>query len=123
MTMEACYQRLGGDFHQVCLRLPGRDFVERFFVRYLEDDSARLLHGAVEVGDAGEAMRLAIGLKGLSGNLGFGKLERASTQLVMLLRAGRGTVTPEARFQEAVVYRCHREATEILGQYLAENGK
>lgn len=121
MTMEACYERLGGDFHQVCLRLPGRQFVERFFLRYLEDDSAELLHAAVAAGDAEEALRLAMGLKGLSGNLGFGKLERASSQLVVLLHGGHGAVTPEARFQEEVVRRCHREAVEILQQYLLEN--
>ncbi len=118
MTMEACYERLGGDFQQVCLRLPGRHFVERFFVRYLEDDSAELLHAAVKAGDAKEALRLATGLKGVSGNLGFGDLERASGQLVALLHESRGAVTPEICLQAESVHRCHRKTVETLREYL-----
>ena len=123
MTIEECYRQLGGSYCQVCARLPGKQFVERFFARYLEDDSAERLHAAVQAGSAEEALRLAIGLKGLSGNLGFGKLERACGELVKLLYEGRGVLTQECLIQEEAVRRCHRETAEILQRYLVENGR
>lgn len=120
MTIEQCYEKLGGSFAQVCRRLPGRGFVERFFVRYLEDDSAQLLDAAVKAGDAGEVMRLALALKGLAGNLGFGHLEQAVTRLVEQLHDSCGVLTAEAAAQAETVRRCHRETTEILQMYLIE---
>ena len=118
MTIEQCYEKLGGDFSRVCRRLPGRGFVERFVQRYLEDDSARMLLAALQSRDLEEAFRYAMALKGVAGNLGFGDLEEAVTRLAQVLRAGK--VTPEAlRLGEAVEYR-HQAVVKAIRLYLSE---
>lgn len=117
MTIEQCYERLGGSFQQACCRLPGREFVERFMVRYLEDDSAQMLLVALEDRDSEEVFRYALALKGVAGNLGFGNLERASTDLVKALHSAGGAMTPEVAGQAERIRRYHAEAVDALREY------
>lgn len=120
MTIEQCYQALGGDFRRVSARLPGKGFVERFLPRYLEDDSAQKLLLALSSGDAQEAFRYALALKGVAGNLGLEDLERAAAALVQILHDARGRLSPAALEQAGVVARRHQRAVEILNMYLNE---
>lgn len=119
MTIEQCYEKLGGDWGRVCRRLPGRTFVERFMKRYLEDDSARHLFEALTAQDIGEAYRYALALKGVAGNLGFENLERAVAELAEALRCG-GIVTPDVESMAENVRRHHTAAVKILRLYLEE---
>lgn len=118
MTIEELYQKLGGDFAKVCGRLPGRRFVERFLRRYLTDDSAEALFAALKAGDSEESFRLALALKGVAGNLGFGDLEAAVTRLAQVLRAGK--VTPEALRLGENVSRHHQMVVKAIRLYLEE---
>ena len=118
MTIEELYQKLGGDYAGVCGRLPGRRFLERFLPRYLTDDSAEDLFAALQSGDSEESFRLALALKGVAGNLGFGDLEEAVTRLTEVLRAGR--VTPEALRLGEVVKRRHQAVVKAIRLYLSD---
>lgn len=120
MTIEQCYEKLGGDFQRVCDRLPGRSFVERFMKRYLEDDSAQQVLLALEKRDPGEAYRYALALKGVAGNLGFENLERSAAELAKALRGRGGVVTPEIQTLAETVRRNHTAAVKILRLYLEE---
>ena len=120
MTIEQCYEKLGGDFSRVCRRLPGRGFVERFVQRYLEDDSARMLLAALQSRDLEEAFRYAMALKGVAGNLGFENLERAAAQLAEALRCTDGGMTPRISALAEVVRQRQQETVAVLRLYLSE---
>ena len=39
MTLEECYRRIGGDAVEVTDRMSGKEFVQRYIVKFLDDDS------------------------------------------------------------------------------------
>ena len=120
MTIEQCYETLGGDFQRVCRRLPGRRFVERFLARYLEDDSAQRLLSALDAGDAEEAFRYTLALKGVAGNLGLENLERSAAELAEAIRRAGGSVTPAVLALAETVSRSHTAAVKTIRLYLEE---
>lgn len=86
MTIQACYQRLGGDFAQVEKRLSSEALVRRFLAKFLDDGSFSELCIAMEEGTRGKAFRAAHTLKGVSGNLGLDRLFSSASQLAEVLR-------------------------------------
>lgn len=121
MTIEQCYEKLGGDFQKICRRLPGRQFVERFVGRYLEDDSANMLFASVKSGDMEEAFRHTLSLKGVAGNLGFENLERTAEALAYAIRQGR-SASEISRLAEYVEQH-HMTAVKLIRLYLEEKKK
>lgn len=120
MTIEQCYEKLGGDFHRACSRLPGRSFVERFMKRYLEDDSAQKLFLALQEQNMDDVFCYALALKGVAGNLGFENLERAAAELANALRGSGGKLTPGIRTLAEDVRRNHIAAVKAIRLYLEE---
>ena len=86
MTIQECYQKLGGDYAQVEKRLPGIHLIRRFIAKFLDDGSYPELCRAMEQGQTEEAFRAAHTLKGVSANLGFDRLTASSGELTELLR-------------------------------------
>ena len=86
MTIQECYQKLGGDFTQVQKRLPSVSLVKRFITKFLEDGSFSDLCQAVREARREEAFRAAHTLKGVSANLGFDRLSVSVGRLTELLR-------------------------------------
>lgn len=52
MTLEQMYAAIGGDYKAVMERLPSADFVRRFALKFLQDDSFPNLKKALEAQDA-----------------------------------------------------------------------
>ena len=69
MTLEQVYAAIGGDYKGVTERLPSADFVRRFALKFLQDDSFPNLKKALEEKDAPTAFRAAHTLKGVCQNL------------------------------------------------------
>ena len=65
MTLEQMYAAIGGDYKAVMERLPSADFVRRFALKFLQDDSFPNLKKALEAQDAPTAFRAAHTLKGV----------------------------------------------------------
>ena len=86
MTLEEMYQKLGGDYGDVRLRIPSEALIRRFAVKFLSDSTFADLVGAVEVQDWEKAFRAAHMMKGVALNLGFGTLCRAASELTEALR-------------------------------------
>ncbi|MGN0986947.1 MAG: Hpt domain-containing protein, partial [Otoolea sp.] len=95
MSLEECYQLLGGDYADVCRRLPSKKLVEKFIGKFLEDKSFEALCAMVQDGNRKEAFLAAHTLKGICANLGFQSLLYCSGQLTELLRPETDTI-PEA---------------------------
>lgn len=86
MTIQECYQMLGGDFANVEKRLPSVSLVTKFITKFLDDSSFSQLCLAMQAGQRGEAFRAAHTLKGVCANLGFDRLGASAGQLTELLR-------------------------------------
>ena len=74
MTMQECYDRLGGNFEQMTKRLPSVSIIKKFVARFPEDPTFTELCRAMESGEQKEAFRAAHTLKGVCTNLGFDRL-------------------------------------------------
>ena len=88
MTLEQMYAAIGGDYKAVMERLPSADFVRRFALKFLQDDSFPNLKKALEAQDAPTAFRAAHTLKGVCQNLGFDALYAPASALTEALRGG-----------------------------------
>ena len=114
MTLEQVYAAIGGDYKGVLERLPSADFVRRFALKFLQDDSFPNLKKALEAQDAPTAFRAAHTLKGVCQNLGFSNLYAPTYTLTETLRAGQleGTQEQFAKVEEQ--YQCTMDAIRAL---------
>ena len=94
MTIQECYQKLGGDFAEIEKRLPSVSLITKFIAKFLNDGSFSELCQAMQEGRREGAFRAAHTLKGVSANLGFDRLETSAGQLTELLRP-EGSGIPE----------------------------
>ena len=96
MTIEQCYQEIGGSYTEVCSRLPSQRLVEKFARKFLDDQSYAELTAAMAAGDHDVAFRAAHTLKGVAANLSFTRLRASASELTELLRTPADTIPPEA---------------------------
>ena len=88
MTLKECYEKMGGDYAEVSERLVSDERIAKYVVKFLEDPTYQMLCEAVETEDD-KAVFLSIHtLKGISQNLGFGRLYEASHELTEAVRGG-----------------------------------
>ncbi|MGM9603471.1 MAG: Hpt domain-containing protein [Faecousia sp.] len=118
MTIEECYQRMGGDYAQVLHRLPSADLVKKFIAKFLEDGSFAELEVAMERGSRAEAFRAAHTLKGVSANLGLERLRRSASELTELLRPESEAVPPEAMLMLQQVRWDYRLTADSIRMFL-----
>ncbi len=86
MTIEACYEALGGDYSEVLSRLRKEERIQKFALKFLTDETYNILQQRLDSEDMEEAFRAAHTLKGLCQNLGFTKLFDSGSQVTELLR-------------------------------------
>ena len=86
MTIQECYQQLGGDLAAVKTRLPSDSLITKFITKFLDDSSFSELCQAMQEGQRDKAFRAAHTLKGVCANLGFDRLGASAGQLTELLR-------------------------------------
>ena len=96
MTIEQCYQEMGGNYAGVCGRLPSQKLVEKFARKFPDDPSYAELTAAMASGDHDAAFRAAHTLKGVAANLSFTKLHISAGELTELLRAPADSIPAEA---------------------------
>ena len=118
MTIQECYQAMGGDYSQVVVRLPGENSIRRFISKFPEDDSYPQLLRAMEAGNREEAILAAHALKGVSGNLGFARLYAASSLLTEKLRMDSAKITQEEISLLEEVTRSYNATVTAIARYL-----
>ena len=96
MTIEQCYQEIGGNYAEVCSRLPSQKLVEKFVRKFLDDQSYAQITAAMEAGNHDDAFRAAHTLKGVAANLSFTRLRASASDLTELLRVPADTIPAEA---------------------------
>lgn len=92
MTIQECYERMGGDYADVASRLMTPERVAKFATRFINDPSYSGLCDSVKQGNPEEMFRLAHTLKGVAQNLGFVALYTPASELTELLRPGKPPV-------------------------------
>ena len=95
MTIEECYREIGGNYAEVSGRLPSKRLIEKFAIKFLDDQSYAQLSQAMAAGSCADAFRAAHTLKGVSANLSFAQLRASSSSLTELLR-GADTIPAKA---------------------------
>lgn len=118
MTIQECYQKLGGDFEQVEKRLPSVSLVKRFITKFLDDQSFSELCCAMQSGQPAEAFRAAHTLKGVSANLGFGRLLTSAAKLTELLRSETDSIPEGAVSLLEEVKRDYEVTVSSIRAYL-----
>ena len=74
MTIQECYDKMGGNYNDVISRLRKESLVEKFLVKFPDDPSYNELIASIEAIDVKTAFRAAHTLKGVCQNLGLTKL-------------------------------------------------
>ena len=106
MTMQECYEAIGGNYEDVLGRLHSEALIRRFTLKFLEDQSYIQLKQALENKNFEDAFRSAHTLKGVCQNLSFDRLYEVSNDLTELLRdrTGEQSGIPEAMKKVTEVY-------------------
>ena len=86
MTMQECYKAIGGNYEAVLGRLHSEALIQRFTLKFLEDQSYLQLKQTLENKNYEDAFRSAHTLKGVCQNLSFDRLYEVSNELTELLR-------------------------------------
>lgn len=94
MTLQECYEKLGGNYTEVSSRLPSEKFIQKFVLKFLDDKTFGLLKESWENGNDEEAFRAAHTIKGMCQNLAFTQLLESSSALTEALRDGRSAQAP-----------------------------
>ena len=123
MTIQECYQVLGGDYAQVEKRLPGIHLIRKFIAKFLDDGSYPELCRAMEQGQTEEAFRAAHTLKGVSANLGFDRLTASSGELTELLRGRTDGIPTEAVPLLDIVRQDYELTADAIRAYLNSDGQ
>ena len=89
MTLQEFYTVTGGNYEDALGRLHSERLVQKFVLKFLNDDSYSLLCRSLEE-QMEEAFRAAHTLKGVCMNLGFERLLHSSSMLTESLRNGVG---------------------------------
>ena len=118
MTIQECYQKMGGDFAQIEKRLPNVGLVKKFLAKFLDDKSFSELCRAMQAGQPAEAFRAAHTLKGVSANLGFDRLFASSEKLTELLRPETASSPEGAVALLEEVKRDHELTASAIRAYL-----
>ena len=106
MTIQECYEAIGGNYEDVSGRLHSEALIRKFALKFLDDKSYPQLKQALEDKNYEEAFRGAHTLKGVSQNLSFDRLYKVSHELTELLRdrTGEQPGIPEAMEKVTEVY-------------------
>jgi len=88
MTLQECYEKIGGDYAEVLERLAKDERIVKYVIKFLEDPTYQMLLEAREAGDDKAVFLTIHTLKGVSQNLGFGRLYETSHKMTEAVRGG-----------------------------------
>lgn len=116
MTLKECYAVLGGNYEDVLSRLRSEKMVQKYVLKFLDDESFDRLCRALESGAQEEAFRAAHTIKGMCQNLSFTILEQSSSRMTEALRAG-DLAAGQGMLED--VRRDYRRATDAIRAFQA----
>lgn len=121
MTIQECYQKLGGDYAEVRSRLMNDKLIRKFLGKFPNDDSFHNLYSGIRNGSREESFRAAHTLKGICQNLGLGSLLVSSGKMTEILRQESSEIPAEAMELISEVRRDYENTVSTILAYLEEN--
>lgn len=121
MTLQECYEKMGGDYAEVLSRLTKEERIEKFMLRFLEDTSFAELCSAREAQNHEEIFRMIHTLKGVAQNLGFTSLYLASDKMTEAVRGGVALVDETLFLEVECKFHQTIEAIKTYEQEKVEN--
>ena len=122
MTIQECYQSLGGNFAEVQQRLPSDRLIKRFITKFLDDGSYAELSQAMASGQREQAFRAAHTLNGVCANLSFTRLLTSVSALTDLLRQESDAISESAAAVLTDVTRDYNQTVSAIRAYLESEG-
>lgn len=119
MTIQECYEKLGGSYDEVVQRLFSPKLVRKFIEKFLSDKSYEELRGALQDGRHEDAFRAAHTLKGVCQNLGLTRLAGSSSALTEALRPGQAQSVEDCGALFGAVERDYGETVDAIRAFLA----
>ena len=89
MNLRECYEKMHGDYDDVCERLPREESVIKFLKRFLDDKNFPELMAAVAEEDYEKIFSTTHNLKGICANLSITRLKESSSELCEAVRHGK----------------------------------
>ena len=86
MTVEECYEKMGGDYADVTSRLRTDERIKRFLLKVVDDASFNNLCENLAAHNIEEAFRAAHTLKGVCSNLSLTMLFHSASAITEVLR-------------------------------------
>lgn len=86
MNVKECYDAMGADYEEIVERLLTDERIQRFLLKFLNDQSYALLCSSLNERNMEEAFRAAHTLKGVSQNLSLAPLYQSAARLTDMLR-------------------------------------
>ncbi|MDE6029268.1 MAG: Hpt domain-containing protein [Clostridiales bacterium] len=86
MTVEECYEKMGGDYADVTSRLRTDERIKRFLLKVVDDASFNNLCENIAAHNMEEAFRAAHTLKGVCSNLSLTMLQCSASEITEALR-------------------------------------
>ena len=116
MTLQECYEAIGGSYEDVSGRLRKEALIRKFVLKFLDDPSYDTLCQAMESKNQEEAFRAAHTLKGVCQNLAFSRLYESSRDFTEQLRPGQDMQQVDAALfaRLKVDYRRTADAIRLL---------
>lgn len=86
MTIQECYEIIGGDYDDIVNRLRTEERITKFLLKVADDKSFELLTNSLKERNMGEAFRASHTLKGVCLNLSLTRMYESANRLTEFLR-------------------------------------
>ncbi len=120
MTIRECYEMFGGDYEDVFSRLRTEERIEKFIIRFLDDESYSKLCESIASNDAEGAFRAAHTLKGIAQNFSFTKLFLSGEEITEALRPGKGDPDADLKVLLENVTRDYEKIIKAIQAYIED---
>ena len=120
MTVKEFYEKIGGNYDEVCSRLMKEERVLKYLNKFLATDNYQNLLARLAEKDYPEAFREVHSLKGVALNLALTPLAEASSVLCEELRSGE---EPKVDISGMLsdVDRCYKETVDAINELISES--
>lgn len=117
MNIKGCYEAFGGDYDDVLSRLSKEERVEKYILRFLDDQSFEQLKVALAEGNMELAFRSAHTLKGVAQNLSLTPIYETDFELTETLRNYNSVDMDLAKEQFEKTQEVYNKVIEAIKAY------
>ena len=123
MNLEECYQKIGGNYAEICARIPSVGIIEKFIAMFPKDESFHNLCVGIRNGNREETFRAVHTLKGICQNLCLGNLLACSQKLTEAIRTEAPGFPENAAKLFEDVKQSYEDTVSVIRMYLNEQKK